>query len=408
MTQAARKAPSAVVVVALVTALCLTGDSMLYIALPIYWREAGLDSLWQVGVLLSVNRLVRLPFNPLIGALYRRISLKTGLLLAVVLGVITTLGYALASSFVAWLALRALWGVAWSFFRIGGMSTVVYSAAEGGRGRAMGLYNGLYRLGSLGGMLIGGLLVPRYGLPALAAGFGIASLLGIPLLLMGFRLPPGHEQAASAASAVAQGEPLLGRFWNRVVLSGFCIALLIQGVLAATLSALIEHYYGARIDLFGLLLSVTALSGLLQAARWSWETWLGGRIGHWSDGARGRLPLLIGSLVLGALGFAALGSGLPLGLWLPTCLLVMLLCTALTTLNDALAADAARRGDVVRAMTRYSVAQDLGAALGPVLAFLLVALPGGFIWLYGGGGLMLAVLAGLWWRDRDAAPLSAA
>ena len=112
-----------------------------------------------------------------------------------------------------------------------------------------------------GALAVGGLLVPRYGLPALAAGFGIASLLGIPLLLLGFRLPPGHEQAASTAAGAARSESSLGRFWNRVVLSGFCIALLIQGVLAATLSALIEHYYGARIDLFGLLLSVTALSG---------------------------------------------------------------------------------------------------------------------------------------------------
>ncbi|WBJ56525.1 hypothetical protein PALA45_00339 [Pseudomonas aeruginosa] len=34
-----------VVIVALVTALCLAGDSMLYIALPIYWHEVGLEAL---------------------------------------------------------------------------------------------------------------------------------------------------------------------------------------------------------------------------------------------------------------------------------------------------------------------------------------------------------------------------
>ncbi len=107
MAAAAGKAPRDVVVVALVTALCLTGDSMLYIALPIYWREAGLDALWQVGVLLAVNRFIRLPFNPLIGALYARISLNTGLLLAVVLGIVTITGYALASGFLAWLAAAA-------------------------------------------------------------------------------------------------------------------------------------------------------------------------------------------------------------------------------------------------------------------------------------------------------------
>ncbi|WP_048313778.1 MFS transporter [Pseudomonas aeruginosa] len=172
-----------VVIVALVTALCLAGDSMLYIALPIYWHEVGLEALWQVGVLLSINRLIRLPFNPLIGRLYKHLALKTGLLLAVVIGVLSTAGYGLASGFLAWVLLRGLWGIGWSFFRIGGLSAVVYCAADHQRGRAMGLYNGLYRLGSLVGMLLGGLLVPVLGLPALALSFAFLALLGLPLLV---------------------------------------------------------------------------------------------------------------------------------------------------------------------------------------------------------------------------------
>ena len=63
-----------VVLLAAVTALCLVGDSMLYVALPVHWEEFGLTSLWQAGVLLSVNRLVRLPLNPAVSRLYRRIS----------------------------------------------------------------------------------------------------------------------------------------------------------------------------------------------------------------------------------------------------------------------------------------------------------------------------------------------
>lgn len=402
MTVTAKRTPNDIVTVSLVTALCLAGDSMLYIVLPIYWREAGLDALWQVGVLLAVNRLIRLPFNPLIGALYGRISLKTGLLLAVLLGVITTTGYAFANGFLAWLALRALWGVAWSLFRIGGLSTVVYCAADDQRGRAMGLYNGLYRLGSLGGMLIGGLLVPVFGLPAMALAFGALSLLGIPLLLFGFRAPAGYERAPQATESLPMAALAIPSHWRRVVFNGFSIALLVQGVLAATLSALIAYLYGTQVDLLGVLLGVTALSGLLQAARWSWETWLGARIGSLSDGPRGRLSLLVAAQAAMALGFGSLILSLPLELWLVMCLLVMLLCTALTTLGDALAADAARQGHVVRSMTHYSIAQDLGAALGPALAFLLLTVPGGFAWLYGGGALLFAGLAALWWRPlRD-------
>jgi MFS family permease len=402
------RTPKEVIAVALVTALCLTGDSMLYIALPIYWREAGLDALWQVGVLLSVNRLIRLPFNPAIGALYRRLPLKAGLLLAVIIGVATTAGYALAKGFVAWLLLRTAWGIAWSFFRIGGLSAVVYCAADGQRGRAMGVYNGLYRLGSLAGMLIGGLLVPVYGLPALAWVFAGAALLGVPLLLFAFDPPPIHETLGDpAAGDPTPGDPAIRQTpsrpaasvrWRQVMFNGFAVALLIQGVLAATLSALIGHHYGEQVTLFGALLGVTALSGLLQGARWSWETPLAARIGALSDGPRGRLPWLVTALAAMALGFAALALQLPLALWLVLCLLVMLLCTALTTLGDALAADAARQADVVRSMTRYSIAQDVGAAAGPVVAFWLLALPGGFGWLYGGGALLLAGLATLWWR----------
>ncbi|MDI9793258.1 MFS transporter, partial [Pseudomonas aeruginosa] len=115
-------------------------------------------------------------------------------------------------------------------------------AADHQRGRAMGLYNGLYRLGSLVGMLLGGLLVPVLGLPALALSFAFLALLGLPLLVKGFDLPEnpaGHARtsAATAATSVARRPPPRGL----VILSGFATALLIQGVLAATLSALIAR-----------------------------------------------------------------------------------------------------------------------------------------------------------------------
>ncbi|MCO1671398.1 MFS transporter [Pseudomonas aeruginosa] len=355
-----------VVIVALATALCLAGDSMLYIALPIYWREVGLEALWQVGVLLSINRLIRLPFNPLIGRLYKHLALKTGLLLAVVIGVLSTAGYGLASGFLAWVLLRGLWGIGWSFFRIGG------------------------------------LLVPVLGLPALALSFAILALLGLPLLAKGFDLPEspaGHARtsAATAATSVARRPPPRGL----VILSGFATALLIQGVLAATLSALIARSFGTEVSLLGLALSAAGLSGIIQALRWSWEPWLAGRFGAWSDGPRGRRRFYVAALLVGAMGFGLLSSRLPILAWLAIALLVMLVATALTTLTDALAADVARAGDVVGFMTRYSIVQDLGAALGPALAFLLLERPGGFAWLYWGGSLALLVLALLWLRRAD-------
>lgn len=391
----------AVIVAALATGLALLGDSMLYIALPVYWREVGLDSLWQVGALLAVNRFVRLPINPLIGRLYHRITLRTGLLIAVVLGAISTLGYGFAQGFIAWLILRCLWGVAWSLFRIGGLAAVVRCASEGERGRVMGLYNGLYRLGSLVGMLVGGILVVVSGLPALAWAFGILTLLGIPLLLLGFSLPATTD----APAPTSLRPPTPGKAMSQwpILLTGVGISLLIPGVFTSTFSALIAHHYGTTLNLVGFVIGATALSGMLQAIRWLWEPWLGTLFGHWSDGPRGRRPYLIVALLVGAASFAPMAVSMPLGLWLVCTLTLLMASTALTTLADAAAADTARQVGAIGFMTRYSIGQDLGAAAGPILAYFLLNLTDGFGLLYGGSSLLLLGL-GSYWLTRPGTP----
>lgn len=382
--------------VAIITALSLLGDSMLYIALPIYWREAGLDSIWQVGILLSVNRLVRLPFNPLAGWIYQKISLKTGLLIAVVLGAATTIGYGVFKGFSAWLLLRALWGIAWSFFRIGGLATVAHYADEHHRGAAMGHYNGLYRLGSLFGMVLGGLFVPIVGLKPVAIVFGCLTLLGLPLIMVSFKIGFNHQEASpnqrkkSMSTAKRSGHKWL------VIISGFLMTMLLQGVLTSTLSAVIARYYGQTITIFGLVFSVTFLSGVIQAARWLWEPYLGKKFGHWSDGAAGRLPFYIGSLLFIGVTFGMISAHLSFVPWVVVTFLVMIGATSLTTLSDALALDIAKTSNIVTFLTMYSIAQDIGAATGPFISYWLIQLDDGFQYLYWGGAVIFIMLALMW------------
>lgn len=47
----AKENKAQVVMIAAITALCILGDSMLYVVLPTHWQEAGLTSLWEVGAL---------------------------------------------------------------------------------------------------------------------------------------------------------------------------------------------------------------------------------------------------------------------------------------------------------------------------------------------------------------------
>ncbi|AND42886.1 MAG: MFS transporter [Bacillota bacterium] len=385
-----------IIIVALVTALSLLGDSMLYIALPIYWETAGIESIWQVGVLLSINRFIRLPFNPLVGWMYKRISLKTGLIIAVLLGGFTTIGYGVFEGFIAWVILRAVWGIAWSFFRIGGLSVVALYSDNNKRGSSMGLYNGLYRTGSLVGMLIGGLLVPIIGLSTVSVGFGILTLLGLPLILKS-NFTQDNETSEEKGD-INKSKPFIGKTGYKVsiIVSGFLIAMLYQGILTSTLSPMIEHFYGEHISILSVVISVTLLSGIIQAVRWAWEPFLGRTVGQWSDGSRGRLPIFIVSLIFAGVVFGMISIRLPLGIWIVITLLVMAGATILTTLLDTIALDTAKTANVVSFLTIYSISQDVGAALGPALSFILIQLEAGFNFIYWGGAVTLLILAIIW------------
>ena len=361
-----------VVLLAAVTALCLVGDSMLYVALPVHWEEFGLTSLWQAGVLLSVNRLVRLPLNPAVSRLYRRIFARSGMLLAAALAAATTAGYGLAGSFAALIVLRALWGLAWTFLRLGAYFTVLTTADDSSQGRAMGMYNGLMRTGSLFGMLLGGVLADTWGTGLTCAFFASVSVLAVPLIW--FAVPRNAKGMAEEAAAGEDGYSLFSH-WKvlSVLLIGTAVAFVYQGMLISTLSYLVKIRILAGLDLGWALVGAASLGGVLQAVRWSWEPFLAPFFGWLSDHPRaGRKKTFIVSSLIGAALFAFLPADMGLLPWLLLLLLLQVTATALTTAGDAVAADTAvRSGAKIKVITAYSVLTDVGAAAGPAAAFAL-------------------------------------
>lgn len=359
-----------VIVLSLITAACLIGDSMLYIVLPVHFAEAGLGSLWEVGIILSANRLVRLPLNPAVGWLYRRISDRTGIVIATVLAAFTTLGYAYAHGFVMWLALRCVWGAAWTLLRLGAFYCILNVSSDGDRGYFMGLYNGLYRLGSLGGMLAGGLLADLLGFSATALLFGACTALTIvPSLVFVPRGKGPQPVSASGApsEAVAWRESTV--LW--VMATGLVVALIYQGLYASTLSRLINVHAGSSVTVWGVAVGAATLAGALQALRWAWEPWLAPWFGRLSDRRFGRRAVMTASLGAGAIFFGLAALTLPLPLWIGALLGAQLAGTSLTTCADAVASDAASVAGGRTFMMWYSFAADLGAALGPLIAYLI-------------------------------------
>lgn len=263
------RASRQVIVISLITAACLIGDSMLYIVLPICFAQAGLSSLWEVGIILSVNRLVRLPLNPMVGWLYRHISDRTGIFIATVLATITTFSYAFADGFAVWLLLRCLWGIAWTLLRLGGFYCILNVSSDDNRGYFMGLYNGLYRIGSLAGMLLGGIFADWLGFSVTCMLFGACTAATI---VLGFIcVPRGNSGVPVGTQAEERSLTWLWKdgtvLW--VMATGLVVALIYQGLYASTLSELIRIHFGSSVTLLGgVAVGAATLGGVLQAIRW--------------------------------------------------------------------------------------------------------------------------------------------
>ncbi|WP_257352306.1 MFS transporter [Pseudalkalibacillus decolorationis] len=388
------EAEKGITVIALITAICMLGDAMLYIVLPVYWKDFGLTSIWQVGVLLSVNRFVRLPLTPFVGWLYHRISKRTGVLIAVSLAVLTTFSYGVLNGFWVLLIMRCLWGVAWAFLRLGGYLTVLDASDEHNRGFLIGKYNGLCGLGGLAGMLAGGILADLIGIEVVTLVFAAAALISI---LFVFRYVPSNvgynEKTTKEKEAFRQ-------IWKKknviaVMITGMLIAAVFFGIFMSTLSRMIEVFYSDSLSLFGIAFGAATLAGIIQAIRWGLDPFLAPRFGRLSDGKSGRTPFLITALFLGGGLFIILSLDLPLLVWIVVLLCLQLTSTMIITVTDSLTTDVASSSNKVAVMTMYTVVVDVGAAIGPVLGYLLSEFFNISVLYWITGGLLLSM--GAFW-----------
>jgi len=387
-----------VIIFALITAACVAGDSMLYVVLPVHWESAGLTSLWEVGLLLSLNRLARLPLNPFAGWVYSRLSTRTCAVFASLLAVLVTLSYGLAEGLAAWAVLRVLWGLSWSFLKLGGLFTVMDVAGPNERGYLVGLYSGIYRLGSLAGMLGGGLIADLFGLKVTAM---VCAAIAVPAVIMSLALlkhtPPEKRNAATAEEgrkpsilSILRSPKIL---W--VLLTCLMVKLISEGFFMSTLSPLLEHHWGSTISCFGLALGCATVAGFIQSLRWGWDPVLSPLVGRISDGRLGRVSMFAGGCWACAALLALTVLRMPFWPWMGLLIGFLICCTVMTTLSDALATDVASESQAVVVITAYTFAIDLGAALGPLGGFTAIEL-WGMDAAYLIGAVLMAIFALQW------------
>ncbi len=163
----------------LAVCLSLFGDLTLYAVLPSEREAIGL-SLAAVGVMLGANRLIRIPSNPLAGALFDRFGRRRLFLLGMGLGVASTLGYGSVTGVLPFLAMRILWGIAWTLINIGGITMIHDISTPQNRGRLAGAYNAWMLAGFAIGPLLGGFLVDSIGFRATMRLYAALAAGGLP------------------------------------------------------------------------------------------------------------------------------------------------------------------------------------------------------------------------------------
>lgn len=233
---------------ALALAFASFGDAFLYPFLPVNFNAVGIPLAW-VGVLLSINRFVRIISNAWIVHAFSKYGLRSIMILAVTLAITSTLGYGLASGVVAWIFSRVMWGLAFSAMRIG---TLGYSLQHERVGFALGISRSLQEAGPMIALMIAPLLLTYF--PSRTI-FYILSALSIPALYFALLLPRGNDRTQSLAGTRVMRWPTT---LNSLTLLS---AIIIDGIVVVVLGVLFLHRNNIT------LLTATSLAAFYLAYR---------------------------------------------------------------------------------------------------------------------------------------------
>ncbi len=205
------------------------GDALLYPILPVYGKELGF-SVFFIGVLLSVNRFVRILANTHIANMVNQIGMRNMLLMTSSLAVITTFMYGLKLGLIAFLIARILWGLSYSGLKI---TTLNYaSKAKQKSGLAFGLAQSIKSIGAVFILWFGPVVINEFGIQN-----GLFLIAGISLIgiLLAYSLP--NNTIKNTRDKVKSKETFYPSPLNLLVL---VLSISIDGILVVTLVYLLS------------------------------------------------------------------------------------------------------------------------------------------------------------------------
>jgi MFS family permease len=322
-------------------------------ALPLFAREFGVDRT-LAGLVVSAFALMRLIMAPFVGRLVNLFGER--LLLATGIGIVAVSSALAGLSQTYWqlLVLRGAGGLGSIMFSVSAASLLVRVVPDHQRGRAQGVWAGAFLLGLIAGPAVGTVATFSLRLPFfLYAGTLVgAGAIGLGALRHSPLAARGSERTPSATLRTA----LRNRAYLAALAAGFAGDFAVVGARSAILPQFVTD--GLHLSAgwaYAAFLVVSLVSGALL--------WPLGRIAD----TRGRRPVMIVGLLLGAGGFAVLPT-IPAagGLMLAAALLGVAGAADSVAPGAVMGDVVAGRGGTVVAV--FQMAGDLGAVLGPIVA----------------------------------------
>lgn len=344
------------------------GDALLYTILPSYYRHLELVP-FQVGILLSVNRWIRLATNHMAEFCLRRFPTDLWIIFAFFIGSVVTAIYGIPKMFIIFLGARILWGISFSFIRQAGVMTVVNSSPEAQLGEQMGYYRGISAIWFTLGFILGGLSHDAFGFTTTFVGLSIFSLTAGPLGYLSQRRLRRSKQKLDRGFS---GERHAG-----IISSGFVIGLVGPGMIMSTIGLILKNQVGELFEIASYSIGVVTLTGILLGLRYFIDGIGSPILGAIADKS-GRQRSITFLFSLGAVSLIVVAIQVK-SILLILLILIFFICS--TTLFTLLSARAGYNGPQV--VASFVTAMDLGMSAGPLIGWSIIqfGLPANLIFI---------------------------
>ena len=306
---------------ATVLGLAWMGDALIYVVMPLHAAAFRIALPW-VGLVLSLNRIVRILGYGWIEPLSQRVGPRTLMIAGSGAAAVSTLAYGLARGVAPLLAARLLWGICWGVLNV---LTTIYALS------------------------VGAWLATRVGPQEVFLVLGAVSLLAVPLAVTLPSIRDRREEDARPAGSRWRPSSLNILF--------FTLGLTVDGVFSMTLSLLLAQSFGVQSAMLG--------AGLLLAAQRLIAGVMSGVGGVIVDRFGAQRILAIGVTVIVLALFGVAGGSL-----YPAAAVIVVARATLAPVGPVLAIGQ-RGGTRVERLAAFATWADCGLAAGPLLAGLL-------------------------------------